>query len=107
MSKGKYDSQRDALLHRMVEGMWSNQSTGDVNAPTGAFALITISDAEKNECAAAFADDLTELDVHMPIGAFILREDSQGFITVDEHPTAAAATVAYRDLERTYEAWGS
>jgi hypothetical protein len=105
MSKGKYNSARDELLHRMTAEMWGNQSSGDVAAPTGAFSLITISDTEKAECAAAFADDLTELSVPMPTGAFLVREDSQGFVTVDEHPTETAATVAYRELERTYAAW--
>ena len=105
---GKFDCNRDAVLYSMTLGAWSCRSSGDVEAPTGFFAEISNKPNELAEIVDAFEEDIEReglTDTAELIGEFLLREDSQGFVGVDEYDTEAMLKAAYDELERQYSEW--
>lgn len=91
MEMANFASARDELLDRMVTDGWGNRSAGSN-------ALVTISVAEKAECADAMSEAMAELAVDMPVGNFILRNRGAGDVTVDEYPSEVSAVAAYLEL---------
>jgi len=98
---GKFDSARDEFLHQLsLNG--TEPSSGHVEAPTGAYSLLIITEDELPALRDEF--DTTEESAITP-GNFLLVEDGNGFITVTEHLTRAAAEAAYSQLEDRYSEW--
>lgn len=105
---GKFSCPRDELLYNMSLNGWSNDSSGDVQAPTGFFARISNSTDEISEVIEAFDDDLSELarrHAKELVGHFMLYEDNQGAVGVDVYADHASLLADYEELERTYSAW--
>lgn len=98
-------------LAQVVDAGWANKSSGDVEAPTGAFALITISVDEVSELySAVFDDDLATNPTLLP-GAFVLVTDSDGNHTLTQFGSgytmldSARADAHYHKLDDEYQAW--
>lgn len=106
--KGKFRSARDEVLYQISLEGWANESNGDVESPTGYFSRITITPEELREVTEAFSDTIEELGFKLTgslVGFFLLTEDGQGFVEVDEFPDETALTQAYREREAEYLEW--
>lgn len=110
---GKYDTERDEALHRLCQEGWANESDGNVEAPTGYFWRITNTTQNVTELRDVLGEELPLFDdYHLLVGAFILREDTQGFIHVQEYPGQYPdrtgddrARVAFQALQRAFAPW--
>jgi hypothetical protein len=115
---GKYEGDneaRDEALHQLCTGQWANESDGHVEAPTGFFWRITITEAELAEVAQALdspePEGLATADL---VGAFLVTEDTQGFVHVtrypDQYPDRTGedrALVAFQAKQRAYTEWSA
>mgnify|MGYP001791810815 CR=1 FL=1 len=106
----KYSSARDEVLHAMSVQGWANRSDGNVEAPTGFFAIISNSPAELAEVVAAFDEEIegtedSDFSTSELVGHFVLVEDSQGFVGVYDYSTELGARVFYDELEDTFSKW--
>ncbi len=97
---GKYDSLRDEYLHGMSLDGWSSERSGEVDAPTGWFALMINEAQDIAEIADAFGPPVRGI-----IGNFILSESSQGFAYVAVYDTADEARLAFAALNVEYGEW--
>lgn len=100
----------EALFDAMVNDGWANESSGNIEAPTGHFARISNSDNELAEVLQAF-EDVTD-DYGMParediVGHFLVITDSLGFIHISRYGSEAALIADYRALEAEYNNWES
>ena len=110
----KYDSARDeviALLADEAEGYGQrDDSTGDVEAPTGYFALVTIPDdvtftvrvLAYDADSVANEYGVTPADV---IGSHIVTHDSQGFVYVETFADEATARDEYTCRAARFAEW--
>jgi hypothetical protein len=98
----------EALFDAMVTGGWANESTGDVESPTGHFARISNAPNELSEIRQAFDDTLTTYgnvsDEDMT-GHFLVMTDSQGFIHITRYHAESDLIRRYRQLEDQYADW--
>lgn len=119
---GKYEGDneaRDEALHRLCQDVWANQSDGDVQAPTGFFYVVTntvrdlpeLQDVLGNTWSDALLDDT---GTNTLIGAFLVTEDTQGFVHVtrypDQYPDRTGedrALVAFQAKQRAYTEWSA
>lgn len=98
----------EALFDAIVSGGWANRSDGDVESPTGHFALVSNSREELPELRQAFSDvidtygDVSDDDL---IGHFIVTTDSDGFVDVTRYPSVVSAASEFVTLSRRYTAW--
>jgi hypothetical protein len=90
------DPQLAELLHQVSLDGWANDSAGDVNEDGFHASLLIVEPAEQQELTDAF-------DQPVPTGNWVLLEDEQGFVTLDQHPTAHAARQAFIRLQ---DDWG-
>jgi hypothetical protein len=92
---GRYQHNRDPhlaeLLHHVTEQGWGNDSVGDLDEDGFYATLLIVEPAERQEVTEAF-------DRPIPAGNWILTQDQQGFVTVDQYPTPAAARHAFDHL---------
>jgi hypothetical protein len=80
------------LLHTVCLKGWANDSVGDVEEDGFAASLLLIDPAEQQELADAF-------DQPVPAGNFIVHQDQQGVVTVDQyrpHSTPAGPSPCWR-----------
>ena len=89
-------------MARIVTGGWANLSDGNVESPTGHFAVITIEPAERAELLAAFEG---ELEASPYPGSYLLVEDSDGNKTVTEYLTHTSAMGEFARLQQSYTDW--
>jgi hypothetical protein len=116
---GKYASPLGEALHRLCQEQWANESTGNVEAPTGYVWRITITEAELPEVRSALDaiwedhpyDDEGRACAEM-VGAWIVVEDTQGFVTCTNWATDEPARtfddrarVQFRMAEQAYATW--
>jgi hypothetical protein len=113
---GKYDSDRDNILHFMCEAGWANESFGDVEAPTGYVWRITNAPADvqqsnteitsliEDQLAAYGIEDSPEFRSSL-VGNFLVYEDSSGFVSVLKAPSEHALVVQFNATRERYEAW--
>lgn len=119
ISLGKYSTARDSILHYLVTNEWGDASDGDVEAPTGWFARISNAPAEVHipnlEITSVLSDwfdanpevtDSEELRTEL-VGHFLVVENSQGFVSVEEFPTLEALESSYRERELAFYVWDS
>jgi hypothetical protein len=92
---GRYDHNPDPrlaeLLHEVTEEGWGNDSVGDLDRDGFHASLLIVEPAEQQELAEAFDRDI-------PVGSWIVTEDQQGFVILDQYPTPAAARHAFDNL---------
>lgn len=104
---GKFRDAVDEMLYTLSLHGWANES-GDVESPTGFFARISITRQELPEVVEAFQDEIAAqgfTDTAALIGHFLLFEDSQGFVEVDEYDDEPSLRIAYEGLEALYSQW--
>jgi hypothetical protein len=85
------DPQLAKLLHHVTEQGWGNDSVGDLDQDGFHASLLIVEPTEQHELTEAF-------DRAIPAGNWILAQDQQGFVTVDQYPTPAAARHAFEHL---------
>ena len=92
---GRYEHNSDPrlamLLHEVTEQGWGNDSVGDLDKDGFHASLLIVEPAERQELTEAFNRDI-------PAGNWILTEDQQGLVTMDQYPTAHAARCAFDHL---------
>ena len=92
---GRYEHNSDPrlamLLHEVTEQGWGNDSVGDVEEDGFAASLLLVDSAEQQELTGAF-------DQPVPAGNFIVHQDRQGAVTVDQYPTPFHARRAFTAL---------
>lgn len=116
-SLGKYSSARDSLLHFMCINGWQNDSDGNVEAPTGYFYELVNGPADVNprntEVSSLFEEwfnqnpevtDSEELRSEL-IGLFIVTEDNQGFVTVEEFDDPQGLAQRWLSLQEALNEW--
>lgn len=87
-------------FQQIVTAGWATKSSGNVEATSGAFALIHIEPAELEELKAA-----CELELSIYPGHYVLEEDSDGNATLTEYLSKWGADIAYAELDATYTSW--
>jgi hypothetical protein len=113
---GKYSTDRDNILHYMATSDWANDSFGNVEAPTGYVWRISNDAAEvqvsNTELTSLIEDQLKVYSIEdgpefrsSLAGHFLIAEDSNGFVSVSEYPTAELLQQAYDSLEGIYSEW--
>jgi hypothetical protein len=92
---GRYEHNRDPqlaeLLHHVTEEGWGNDSIGDLDEDGFHTSLLIVEPAEQQELTEAF-------ERNIPAGNWIFTQDQQGFVTLDQYPTAQAARHAFDHL---------
>src|SRR5438094_643750 len=107
---GKYDSDRDNILHYMCTSEWSNESFGNVEAPTGYVWRITNTKDDvfgtfdqgnmefdsliEDQMSLYSIDDTPEFRRSL-VGHFLVIENDQGFVDVVEYPSESALLSAF------------
>jgi hypothetical protein len=115
---GKYDSDRDNILHYLCTCDWANDSFGDVEAPTGYVWRITNRPADvhipNTEVTSLIEDQLAAYDIEDSpefrsslVGNFLVWEDSNGLVSVLKFPTEADLLSVYSTLQDEFYAWDS
>lgn len=93
---GRYEHNRDLqlaeLLHQVTLEGWGNESAGDVDQDGFHASLLIVEPAEQSEVTDAF-------DQPIPAGNWVLTQDEQGFVTLNQHPTPDAARQAFTRLQ--------
>lgn len=113
---GKYDSDRDNILHFMCEAGWANESFGDVEAPTGYVWRISneIADISLNNIELTFLieDQLKAYGIEDSpefrgslVGNFLVYEDSSGLVSVLKAPGESALIAQFKAVQARYEEW--
>lgn len=118
MQLGKYSSDRDSALHFLCVGEWSNESFGNVEAPTGYVWRISNTWEDVKPINMEFnsvIEDWVALDSDIDgvatefrkslVGHFLVVEDEQGFVSVHEYATETLLLQAFKSLEEIYAAW--
>jgi hypothetical protein len=92
---GRYEHNRDPqlaeLLNEVTEEGWGNDSVGDLDQDGFHASLLIVEPVEQQELVEAFDRDI-------PAGNWILTEDQQSLVTVDQYPTPQAARHAFDHL---------
>lgn len=98
---------RDAALHMMWEEMWSNESSGSLDSPSGRFARISNYPEDLPGIDDAFREDFAVLNVSplAVLGHFVLRQSSVEEYGVDEYPSERHGRAAYAILLQVFEDW--
>jgi hypothetical protein len=84
------DPAQAELLHTVTLEGWGNDSVGDVEEDGFAASLLLVEPTEQ-ELTDAF-------DQPVPAGNFIVHQDRQGLVTVDQYPTPFHARRAFTAL---------
>lgn len=105
------DSKYDSLFKTIVTAQWNVKSDGNVESPSGFFALVEIplSFSERFEMMRAVEDAIDAESAfllgNMDGGWYLTQEDNNGIIYVYQMETELQAQRFYKDLERTYADW--
>lgn len=116
-SLGKFDSARDSILSYLCLADWANESTGNVEAPTGYFSRISneaadvqMENGEFNSIMAEWLEynsevtDSPELRSEL-VGHFIVQSMDSGFVYVYKYETEKEMLAAFQDLENEFFEW--
>lgn len=111
----KYASARDevvALLADEIEGYGQrDDSSGDVNSPTGYFQLVTIPDDVDLLIGSYPGDPMPMLTTEYGVtsedvaGSHIVFHDSQGFVSVVTYADETEARATFDCLSHRYDVW--
>lgn len=101
--KGKYSSTRDAYLDELALMGWADATDGDVDSPTGWFALFLNDESAQESIAQSFPAATVIIDDLL--GYFLLEVNEDGFVNVEEFDTPEEAREEYDWLRGVYAAW--
>lgn len=96
--------QYDGLFKTIVSSEWGERSSGNVESPSGYFALVEIpsSEGERHEMVEAL--EVGEFILPDP-GWYLTIENNGGLIWVHQYQSHYSAQREYNKLERLYVAW--
>ncbi|AQP30918.1 hypothetical protein PBI_TAKODA_59 [Rhodococcus phage Takoda] len=100
----------ELLLEAMIMESWDEEWGGDVDAPTGCYARLSIQESDLSEIGKAFHDILSEedsFDLSSLIGQWIYRKNDQGIPFPELYTTEAEAIARFQALDQAFEAWFS
>lgn len=116
-SMGKFNSARDSILSYLCLADWANESTGNVEAPTGYFSRISneaadvsMENTEFNSIMAEWLEynsevtDSPELRSEL-VGHFIVQSMDSGFVYVGKYDTEKALLEEFQNMENAYFEW--
>lgn len=89
---------------QIVTAGWANLSDGDVDAPGGAFALISIEPAELDNLIDSVFDG-EEPPVKIYPGNYVVVEDSNGNAEIHEFVSHEGAMRAFEFKSKYYTKW--
>lgn len=91
----------------LSDRMWADDTDGEVDSPTGYFALVTdITHDTFVQVGIAFDDEQVATLTPADFGEHVvITGDSQGFIYVESFDTADEATRKYNALQDDYGVW--
>lgn len=96
------NSELARTFREIVTAGWANKSSGSVESPTGAFALVLIDPSELTELVEA-----CEIETPLYPGSYLVVEDSDGNTELIEYLNHQRAKEAYRHAEREYAIWSA
>lgn len=102
----KYDSARDEIVGQFA--FEPDESSGDVEAPTGFFALVLLAGTADELTHEDYARELAETYGVEPsewAGSWIVTSTDQGFVYVEQFETEAAAREQFECLSGRYSFW--
>lgn len=113
---GKYGSDRDNILHYLCTSDWSNDSFGNVEAPTGFVWRISNTPEEvqmsNTELTSVIEDQMKAYDIEdnqefrdSLVGHFLVAELSSGEVFVRELPSESELDRHYSALGAKYAEW--
>lgn len=105
---GKFTSARDEVLHRVTLDAADN-TTGHTEAPVGHVSLIVFESVADFDRWSTEDDRATLAQYGAPhsvmVGGFIVREDNDGFVTVETYPSGVEARDRFDALEAEHIEW--
>ena len=116
-SLGKFSSARDDILSFLCLSDWAEESTGNVEAPTGYFSRISNTPEEVSMENGEFNSIMEEwLDFNQEVtdseelrselaGHFIVQSMDSGFVYVYKYDSEKEMLSAYDELEKQYVEW--
>lgn len=114
MQLGKYSTDRDSALHFLCLADWSNESFGNVEAPTGYVWRISNYVEDLTGCIDALTEWFEQEgledseDIRLSaVGHFLVIEDSNGLVHVLEFPNEGELKEHFDALQKEYELWDS
>jgi len=106
---GKFASVRDEVIDVLLMNGWADDYSGDVEAPTGWFARISIGADEIESIRQLIAEQRLELpegyDLDDLPGHYLFTEDSDGFVLVLNPHTEHLLDGYWRAMTTAYEQW--
>lgn len=117
---GKYSTDQENILHYLCTSEWSNDSFGDVEAPTGYVWRITNRatdifgtvgrvnpelDSLIEDQLKAYSIVCTDEFLSSLVGHFLVTEDSNGFVSVLKFPTEQDLLSVFSTLQDEFYAW--
>lgn len=107
----KFDSGRDEVLYALASANWGEES-GNVEAPTGWFASVSISSDDVNgldDVALEALQLVSTLSVAPEdlVGHFFIRENDQGFVWIHKFDSEAELSSTFQAYEKDYANWDS
>lgn len=106
----RFASIRDEVLYRLSTSEWDCASSGSTDSPSGWFAKISNSTHELGDLQDALGESFESLGIADPVelvGHFLLLEDYQGFVTVNQFANEDQLSGVYDVLEEIYVAWNA
>ena len=91
-------------FRQIVTAGWGNMSDGDVEAPCGHFAAVSIEPNEMRELMDAVFEDEANRPTIYP-GDYLVCEDSDGNTEVYEYLSTAALMRVYKQLQTDFALW--
>lgn len=113
---GKYDNEWEDVLHYLCTSGWANESTGNVEAPSGYVWRISLEwedvKPENGEFNSLMEEWFKQNDVEDSTdfrralcGDFIVREDNNGLVFLQSFKTEKEMLEAYNRYELEYSEW--
>lgn len=118
MQLGKFSSDRDNVLHFLCLADWSNESFGNVEAPTGYVWRISNTANDVSLANTEFTSVIEEWNQsefntdslefrNSLVGHFLLQEDSNGLVHVHKFETEETLLKHFQVLETEFSDWDS
>ena len=102
----KFDSTRDEILYTLTtSGLWGAES-GHVASPQGWFGQMTIiDDDDLGRIKAEIGDEYAFGAFGSLIGYWLIRENSDGYVSTTQFDTRAELETVYGALEADFAVW--
>lgn len=107
-SPSRYGSLRDETLHLMSLEGWANETSGDVESPTGCFSRVSNLLSELPELEEVFSSDIRTIgltDSSALLGHFLIIETGSGLVRAVQFDSESELLAAYYELDVAYMAW--